>query len=232
MRLPVFSRMFTLLCVFLFCAGVGLAQAASPEEAAQEGAAMKAEVDAQVQALLNSPAGVFDIEYEDGQLMRLKIKGESEVATSLQGARGDRQAREKAERSAKASFSQFLNEQVTVVSSDTEGFLIQEKDGKESAEYLNASQRTMASLSNSFQRGLITLFDHVEGEGANRKAVVVLGWSKKLVDASAGAQSTMNQSRANESNAAAGQQAAPAAGGAGTQPNTQTQTRTGNLNKF
>jgi hypothetical protein len=190
---------------------------------------MKAQLDDKAQALLNAPPGVFDVEYEDGQLKRLKIKGEAEVPTSLQGARADRQARERAERNAKAAFSKFMNEQVTVVESDTEGFLIQEKDGKESAEYLNASQRTMVSLSESFQRGLIVLFDHVEGEGVNRKSVIVLGWSKKLVQMAADAQSTMTQSRESESKTPAAQPAKPAGAA---QPNTNTQTRTGNLDNF
>ena len=80
MRLSVFSRIFTLLCVLLLYAEVNITQAASSAEAAaQESAAMKAEVDGKVQALLKAPPGVFDVEYENGQLMRLKIKGESEV---------------------------------------------------------------------------------------------------------------------------------------------------------
>jgi hypothetical protein len=229
MRPSIFFRIFTLLGIFLFCPGVIYAQAVSGEAMAQESAAMQADLDSKVQAMLNSPPGVFDLEYADGQLMRLKIKGEAEVSTALQGARADRQAREKAERSAKAAFSKFMNEEVTVVESDTEGFVIKGKDGQESAEYLNASQRTMTSLSNSFLRGMVVLFDHVEGEGANRKSVIVLGWSKKLVDAAAGAQSTLNQSRANDNKPAA-QQAAPA--GTAVKPNTQTQTRTGNMDDF
>ena len=228
MRIPVVSRIFALLCTLLLCVGVNFAQAVSAEEAAQETAAMKAEMDGQIQALLNAPPGVFDVEYEDGQLVRLKIKGESEVSTALQGVRADRQARDSANRDARAAFSRFLNDQVTVVETGSEGFVIQQKDGKESAEFLNASQRTVASLSSSFLRGLIPLIDHVEGEGVNRKAVVVLGWSKKLVEASADAQTTMNQSRANESGTQATQPAPAAGGGAPT----GTQTRSGNLRGF
>jgi len=222
--------MFMLLCVLLLCAGVNFAHAASSAEiAAEETAAMKTEVDGQIQALLNAPAGVFDVEFDDGQLVRLKIKGEAEVSTALQGARGDRQARESANRNARAAFSQFLNEQVTVVESSTEGVVIQQRDGTESAEFLQANQKTIASLSNSFLRGLITLVDHVEGEGANRRVVVILGWSKKLVEASADAQSTMDQSRANEGKP---QQAAPAAAPPAGGGATGTQTRSGNLQGF
>ena len=231
MRIPVFFRMFTLLCILLFCAGVNFVHAASSAEiAAQETAAMKTEVNAQIQALLNAPPGVFDVEFEEGQLVRLKIKGESEVSTALQGVRADRQARDNANRDARAAFSRFLNDSVTVVETGTEGFVIQEKDGKETAEFLSASQRTVASLSSSFLRGLIPLVDHVEGEGVNRKAVVILGWSKRLVEASADAQTTMNQSRANEGTP---QQAAPAAApAAGGGAPTGTQTRSGNLQGF
>jgi hypothetical protein len=230
--MSAFFRLFTIPFIFLFFTNPAWAQSEAAEAEAQETAAMKAELDGKTQALLNAPPGVFDVEYEDGQLKRLKIKGEAEVSTALQGARADRQAREKADRAARAAFSNFLNQQVTVVESDTEGFVIQEKDGSESAEFLSASQKTMTSLSTSFLRGLIPVFDHVEGEGVNRQYIVVLGWSKKLVDASADAQSTMNQSRANESKAAAAPGAAPAgAGAAGAKP-AGTQTRTGNLDDF
>ena len=225
MRMPVFSRLFTLLCVLLLCAGMNSAQAISGELAALEAEAQKEALDAKVQAILNHPPGVFDVEYADGQLVRLKIKGESEVSSGL-GARGDRVAREKAERFAKAAFSKFLNEEVTVVESATEGFIIQGKDGTESAEFLEASQSTMVSLSNSFLRGLTVLIDHVEGAGANRRYVVVLGWSKKLVDAAAGAQNTLKDSRASGQGAPAAKPAAPADSSVSPQ---DTRTRVGDL---
>ncbi len=219
------TLLFTGLCLFL--PAVAFAETQN-EVAAAESAEMKSQVDAKIAALLSAPAGVFDVEYDNGQLVRLKIKGEKEVPTSMSGARGDRQAADSAKRNAQAAFSQFLNNNVTVVESETEGFLIQEKDGKESAEYLNASQRTVASLSNSFQRGLITIFEQIEGEGPNRKAVVILGWSKKLVRASEQAAEAMQPTPA------ASSPAKPAASGQNAQPvgNTNTQTRVGNVEEF
>lgn len=226
MRSSVLSRMLALSCCILLGAGVVFAQeATTPEAAAQETAAMKVEVDGKIQTLLNAPAGVFDVEYDNGQLMRLKLKGEAEVSTALSGARADRQARQKAELLAKAAFSKFLNEQVTVVESNTDGFVIKEKNGTESADYLDASQKTVAAMSSSFQRGLTVLLDHIDGDGANRKAVIILGWSKKSVAASAHAQDTMEKSRVNK-----GQSPAPAAGKAA--PNAGTQTRTGDIENF
>ena len=225
-----FFAKYTVALVFV-CGSFAMAAPVRAQEvpggnvAAQETAVMKAQLDAKQQALLNSPPGVFDVEYEGGQLRRLKIKGEAEVPTSLKGARADRQAREKAERAAKAAFSKFLNEQVTVVESDTETFIIKEKDGTETAEYLNASAKTMTSLSNSFLRGLVVLFDHTEGEGPNRKSVIVLGWSKKLVDAAQNAQSTMEKSRQD-------QPQAPAPKPVEVPANTGTTTRTGDVENF
>lgn len=217
--------LYTVFALMLFVPA--FAQAATVAE--EEAAAMKEQLDDKLNALINAPGGVFDIEYgDDGALLRLKVKGEAEVPTSLTGARADRQARERAERSAKAAFSKFLSEDVVVASSDNEVITIKEKDGKESAEYLNVSASTINSFSNSFQRGLIVIFDHVEGEGVNRKAVIVLGWSQKLVEASMKAQGSMqrNPTQAKqESPARTGQQ--PGASG-----NTNTQTRTGNLSNF
>lgn len=200
--------------------------------AESEAGTMKTQSDAGQQALLDAPAGVFNVEYdESGSLARLKIKGETEVSATLKGVRADKQARERAERNAKAAFSKFLNENVVVVESDSEIFIIREKDGSESAEYLSASARSVNSLSHSFQRGLITLMDHVSGTGAERKAVVVLGWSKKLTLASMQAEGAMKAKPVSQPQN--GQKAAP---DADTQPDGKesgkTQTRSGNLNDF
>lgn len=225
----VVSKMLVLSCCVLLGAGAGFAEeATTPQAAAQETAAMKAEVDGKMQALLNAPAGVFDIEYDNGQLVRLKIKGEAEVSTALRGARADRQARTKAELAAKAAFSKFLNEQVTVVESDAEGFIIKEKNGDESASYLDASQKTVAAMSSSFQRGLTVLLDHIDGEGVNRQAVIIFGWSKKSVAASSHAQEALEKSRLTEEGTAA----VPAAPAGKAGMNSGTTTRTGNLNDF
>lgn len=165
------------------------------EEAAADTAELKRDADDRVQEMLDMPAGVFDIEYDgDGNVVRLKIKGEAEVSTSLRGERGDRQAREKAQRDAKASFSKFLNEQVCVLEGEAEAYIIKEKNGTESAEYLNASAKLTAVYSQSCLRGILVLVDHVAGEGDKRKAVVVMGWSKKLTDASANIQNTIHVS--------------------------------------
>ena len=112
---------------------VDVAVAASADVAV-ETAEMREDVDERVQEMLDMPAGVFDLEYDDdGNLVRLKIKGEAEVSTKMRGSRGDRQAREKAQREAKAAFSKFLNEQVVTTELEGEMFTIREKDGAESA---------------------------------------------------------------------------------------------------
>lgn len=220
-----------LTCAFCLAAALWQSSAFAVSVEAEERAAMKEQLNDKQQALLDSPIGVFDIENQDGQIVRLMIKGESEVPTTMQGARADRFAREKAERGAKAAFSKFLNEQVVVAESETEGVLIKRKDGTETSEEINATQKTIATASSSFLRGLIVLFDHVEGEGANRKAVVVLGWSKKL--AGSARQAITEMERKPETSqleadkpAGAPQQAAPIT------PNSKTQTRMGNVENF
>lgn len=196
----------------------------------QETAAMKQEVDAKVQTMIDSPVGVFDMEYADGKLNRLKIKGEAEVSTALRGSRADRQARERAERDAKASFSQFMNESVNVVESDAEGFIITEKDGQESAEYNSASMRLVETHSSSFLRGVVVLMDRIEGEGENRKAVVILGWSKKLTDAARDVMTDMARDPETPAPAAAPKAAAAAADAV--RSNAGSVTHIGNLDDF
>lgn len=217
---------FSLLLVMalLLFAAPAFAQPAADSEADL----MKAQLTEKQQALIDAPTGVFDMEYDDGgALTRFKIKGEAEVPATLKGVRADRQARERAERNAKAAFSKFLNENVVVVESDSETFIIKEKDGTESAEYLSASAKSVNTMSNSFQRGLVTLLDHVQGTGVDRKALVVLGWSKKLTTASMQAQEAMKPQSATPSQSgkdAAREENGPPAG--------KTQTRSGDIDNF
>lgn len=185
-----------IVCVLgILAMGASNARAANDDglaDMATESAMMKKAIDGKIQALLDAPSGVFDIEYDACcGIIRLKIKGEAEVSTALSGARADRQAREKAGRDARAAFTKFLNEDITIVETEAEGFMISEKDGTESAEFQNVSAKLIAIHSTALLRGLIPLMDQVEGEGANRKAVVVLGWSRKLSNAALGAKETM-----------------------------------------
>ena len=171
-----------------------------------------------VKEMLAAPAGVFDPEYDDdGILTRLKIKGEREVTTALRAARGDRLAREGADRNAKAAFVKFLKEEVSVRENEREEVIIVEKDGEEQAGYKNISERVIETRAQGLLRGLIVLLDHVEGEGANRKVVIVFGWSKKLADAARTAQSEM----ARETNPAVRPDSGNTGRGMGTGTNTR-----------
>lgn len=161
-------------------------------EAAVETAEMKEEITDRTAELLDMPIGIFDLEYDDdGALVRLKIKGEAEVSTTLRGSRGDRQAREKAQRDAKAAFSKFLNEEVVVMETEGEGFTMREKNGTESGEFLSESAKLTAIFSESALQGIVVLMDHIEGEGDQRTATVILGWSQKLVDAAKSVQKSV-----------------------------------------
>ena len=176
-----------LLAMIFVCSFAARAAEDAAVDAGTETAEMKTEIDERTREILDMPAGVFDLEYDDnGNLVRLKVKGEADVSTSLRGSRGDRQAREKAQREAKASFSKFLNEQVVTMEGDSENYIIREKDGTESAEYLNMSSKLTAIFSESCLRGMVVLLDHIEGEGDRRTATVVMGWSQKLTDAAKG----------------------------------------------
>lgn len=159
---------------------------------AGETAAMKQSLNEKAAALLSAPAGVFDVEIVDGEIVRLKIKGEADVPTSMRGSRGDRFAREKANRDARASFTRFLGESVVFSESEGEGVMIQEKDGQESSEVVNVSARLYSSNSAAMLKGLIVLMDRIEGEDDRRVCMVVLGWSKKLVDAADTAKADMS----------------------------------------
>lgn len=194
-------RMRAFIATLALCLLPHVAAAQPGDLAAQEAQAMKQEPSGQAEALQKAPVGVFDLVYdEQGQLLRLKIKEVAPVSTALPGIQGERQAQKRASLAARAAFSKFLSEQVTVQESDSEQFVIRAKDGKESAEVLTQTSRMITSMSDSFMRGLIPLYERVEGEGNERVFTVVLGWSKKLVMASAQAEQTMKDSRNPEGN--------------------------------
>lgn len=190
---------WAVIAMFVFSLAVSAEDAAATAgaEIAVETAEMKDGVDERLQEMLDMPVGIFDMEYDDdGGLVRLKIKGEAEVSTTLRGSRGDRQAREKAQRDAKAAFSKFLNEQVVVVEAEGEGYTIREKNGTESAEFLSESAKLTAVFSESCLQGIVVLLDHVEGEGDQRMVTVVLGWSSKLTDAAKSVKKTVSNRNA------------------------------------
>jgi hypothetical protein len=160
---------------------------------AEETTALKKSLNAKAGALVSAPVGVFDVEYDDGNIIRLKIKGEADVPTSMRGSKADRFAREKANRDARAAFVKFLGENVIFSESEAEGILLQEKDGSETSESTSASAKIYSSNSAALLKGLIALLDHVEGENDRRTCVVVLGWSRKLVDAANTAKTDMTK---------------------------------------
>ncbi|GHV22487.1 hypothetical protein AGMMS49959_13380 [Planctomycetales bacterium] len=137
---------------------------------------------------------MFDAKFDgDGKLLRLKIKGEAEVPTSMSAAKADRYAREKAARDAKAAFTKWLGETVVFSENTVEGITVQEKNGAESSEVLEASAKIYSSNSAAFLNGIKTLIDQVSGEGDRRTAIVVLGWSAKLSAAARTAKSEMSK---------------------------------------
>ena len=163
-------------------------------EAAEKKALTPANEEA-LQKMLDAPAGVFAPEYDaNGVLLRLKIKGVSELTSALRGPRAERLARERAERLAKADFVKFLKEEVSVRSNDREEIIIVEKDGIEQAGYKNVSETVIETRAQGLLRGLIVLVDRFDGEGGDRTATVIFGWSKKLADAARTAQSEMARS--------------------------------------
>jgi hypothetical protein len=167
---------------------------------AAEKKAMTPEKAEALQKMINAPAGVFDPEYakdgdKNGDLLRLKIKGEVAVSRALTQARAEIAARQSAERNAKAAFVKFLKEEVSVKENEKEEIIIIEKDGEEQAGYKNISTREIETKANGLLRGLIVLDERYTGEGASRKATVVYGWSKKLADAARTAQAEMARER-------------------------------------
>ncbi len=148
----------------------------------------------------SAPDGVFDVEYDDeGFVSRLKIKSTMEVSTSLSGSRADRMASESAMRKARAAFSTFLTSEVVFVETSNEIISIIEKNKVETGEYVEVSSSAIVTASHSFQRGLITLMQSFDGEGNRRTCAVVLGWSKKLTNASLQVQESMNKHNSNTS---------------------------------
>lgn len=184
----------------------------------------------EVEALLIAPAGVFDVETVDGEIVKLKIKSDADVPTSMRASRADRYAREKANREARASFTKFLGENVIFSESAGEGVVLEEKSGDESTDVMEASAKLYSSNSTAFLKGLIVLMDRIEGEGGGRTCTVVLGWSKDLVNASNTAKAAMTERKPVDTPPAqptAVPQTVQKATG-----NTDTITRVGNLKNF
>lgn len=186
------------------------------------------ELDVRATELLERPAGIFDVESENGQIVRLKIKAEADVPTSMRASRADRYAREKASRDARAEFTRYLAERTVFSDFGAEGVMIQEKSGQETSEIIETSARLFSSNSTALLNGLVTLLDHIEGEGGSRVCTVVLGWSKKSSNAASQAKSIM-QANANpsspnspENNSVVDKQ----------KGNTSTRTRIGNIDDF
>lgn len=187
-----------------------------------------------IEYLLQAPLGVFDIESEDGQIVRLKIKGEADVPTSMRASRADRYARERANRSTRAAFSTFLGERVIFSESDAEGVMIQAKTGQETSDVLDTSARLFTSASTAILNGLVTLLDNIEGEGESRICMVVLGWSKKSSSLAGQAKFDMqvNVNPASSAPAASSENRVADPVVEMPQGNTTTVTRIGNLDDF
>jgi|GEM_PF-1688028 len=179
--------------------------------------------------MLRTPAGVFDPEYnDDGILLRLKIKGEAAVPRTLGAARAEIQARQSAERNARAAFVRFLREEVSIQENEREEIIIVEKNGEEQSGFNQVSTRVFESRANGLLRGLIVLEAGFSGEGAARRAVVVYGWSQKLADAARTAQASM----ARENNPAGRQPILNRGGGLGAGSSGDRYQRARNLNDF
>lgn len=198
--------------------------------AAEETAQLKQSLEDKAAALISSPAGVFDVEIVDGQIVRLKIKGEGDVLTSMRASRADRYAREKANRDARAAFAKFLSENVIFSEAGAEGIAIEEKSGGETSDVLEASAKLYSGNSAAMLKGLIVLMDRIEGEGERRTCTVVLGWSRKLVNAANMARADMATTKRDDAppaktNAVPEMIKAPVG-------NVETVTRVGNLDNF
>jgi hypothetical protein len=149
-----------------------------------------------LQRMLNAPSGVFDPEYDDdGILIRLKIKGEAAVPRMLGAARAEINARQSAERNARAAFVRFLREEVSFLENERQEVIIVEKDGEEQVGFKQVETRFFEARANGVLRGLIVLDERFTGEGANRRATVTFGWSQKLADAARTAQAEMARER-------------------------------------
>ena len=193
----------TVACAGLMSVGV-LADEATQEERpltrAQIEATEKEELTpenaAALQRMINAPAGVFDPEFDDdGILIRLKIKGEAPVSRGFTAARAEINARQSAERNARIAFLRFLREEVSFQENERQETIIVEKDGEEQAGFKQVETRVFEARANGLLRGLILLDERYTGEGANRRATVTFGWSKKLADAARTAQADMARDR-------------------------------------
>jgi hypothetical protein len=127
----------------------------------------------------NVPVGVFDIEYDQGHVVRLKIKGEAEVSSAVSPAKANRLARDKAMRDAKSHFSRWLREEVTVVEMAEEIVVVAEVNGESTANVIDTSSTRYQSVSQSLLRGITVLYEEGDGE----RYTMVLGWSHKLANA-------------------------------------------------
>jgi len=125
------------------------------------------------------PVGVFDIEYDQGHVVRLKIKGEAEVSSAVSPAKANRLARDKAMRDAKSHFSRWLREEVPVVEMAEEIVVVAEVNGESTANVIDMSSTRYQSVSQSILRGITVLYEEGDGE----RYTMVLGWSHKLTNA-------------------------------------------------
>ena len=169
----------------LFVSWLGIAYSEDSTDAiAQETQEMKQSLDSKVQELIARPEGAFDQKYsEEGYLLQVKIKGGADVPTSMRASAADRYAREKAHRQARAAFVKYLEDNVLISESSAGGIELVTVNKDEASESVEGTLKTYNSYSNAILKGLVTLMDHIEGEGETRVCTVVLGWSKKSFDA-------------------------------------------------
>jgi hypothetical protein len=186
--------------------------------------------DEKMEAMLKAPYGVFGVEKdENGHLIRLKIKGEADVPTSMRGSRADRYALEKASRNAKANFTKYLSESIVFNENETGDVTLVEKNGTETSDVLIQSKDIYTSTASALISGLTVLLNHVEGEDTKRLAICVLGWSRKSSEAAKTAKVDMEahpQAREPASGTIQTREATKPKG------NTQTITQIGDLDNF
>ena len=188
--------------------------------------------DDRVARMLQAPSGVFDIESENGRLLRLKVKADADVPTSMRASQADRYARQKANREARAALTKYLKDQVVFSESSNGGVTLEIKNSQESSETLEVSARLFNSTASAVLNGLTTLVDSIEGEGDGRTCVVVLGWSQKSSSLAGQAKATMeanaNPPPSTSRNAGSGSITSSQT----PKGNTDTVTRVGNLDDF
>ena len=199
----------------------------------QETIEMKKSLDSKAQELISRPLGAFDQEYSnEGNLIRIKIKGEAEVPTSMRASAADRYARDKAHREARAAFVKYLEDNILISeSSVNEGELnlVNKTDTSRSTE---VTLKTYNSYSGAILKGLVTLMDHIEGEGENRVCTVVLGWSQKSFNAANRLKSDMAKKPEAPAKTASTPTPATSQPTNNTKGKSETVTRVGNLDDF